>query len=473
LPSPVNDEYDLIVIGAGSAGLTAARFGARVGATVLLVERDRVGGDCTWTGCIPSKTLLHAAKVAHLIRGAEMFGISAAEVRVDFPRVMGQVKAVIDQVYRFESPGRLEAEGIGLLKGEARFVDKNTIDVSGRRVKANRFVIATGADPVLPPIQGLAETPYLTYETVFDLAALPTHLLVLGAGPVGIELAQAFLRLGSRVTVLEEEDRILPIADPEAVEVLARGLVAEGMQIKTGYRMHRLLSSAARVVASSAGTNVEGDALLVAVGRKPRLDRLDLQRIGVEVNGKPARIKVDDHLRTTAPTIYAAGDVTGSFQFTHYAGFQGFQAARNALLPGVSKGVQATVPWVVFTDPEVGQVGVTEAEARRRSDRVRVHRWPMARVDRAQTQAATEGFIKIVTEPDGTVLGATIVASLADPMVNELAVAMAGGIKLSRLASTIHAYPTYGFGIQQLAAEDALTKATSGLKGKLLRGLAR
>lgn len=467
------DEYDLVVIGAGSAGLTAARFGARVGASVLLIERDRVGGDCTWTGCIPSKALLQAAQVAQLMRQAASFGIRAVKPEIDIARVMGAVRATIDRVYRFESPEELAHQGISLAQGQARFVDDHVLDVAGRSVQGKRMVIATGAVPVRPPIAGLSEVPYLTYEHLFDLDRRPSHLIVLGGGPTGVELAQAFLRLGSKVTVLEEQARILRAADLQASELLAACLVAEGMAIVTECRIEAVSASGTTISVSTSRGQVVGDALLVAVGREPRINVLDLEKAGVEIGGRPARIKVDDHLRTSQPHIYAAGDVTGSFQFTHYAGFQGFQAARNALLPGATKVRHPSVPWVVFTDPEVGQVGLTEDQARERFDTVQVHRWPMERVDRAQTQGRPNGFLQVVTQPDGTILGATVVAGLAGPFVNELAVAIEANLKLPQLAGAIHAYPTYGFGIQQLAAEDAVQRATSGLKGRLLRGLVR
>lgn len=467
------DDYDLVVIGAGSAGLTAARFGARVGASVLLIERDRVGGDCTWTGCIPSKAFLQAAQVAQLMRQAASFGIRAVEPEVDFAGVMGAVRVAIDRVYRFESPEELAQQGISLARGQARFVDDHMLDVAGRSVQGKRTIIATGAVPARPPIAGLAEVPYLTYERVFDLDRRPSHLIVLGGGPTGVELAQAFLRLGSKVTVLEEQARILPAADSRASELLAACLAAEGMAIVTQCRIEAVSPSGTTISVSTSRGQVVGDALLVAIGREPQINGLDLEKADVEIDGRPARIKVDDHLRTNQPHIYAAGDVTGSFQFTHYAGFQGFQAARNALLPGAAKGRHPSVPWVVFTDPEVGHVGITEDQARERFDTVQVHRWPMERVDRAQTQGRPNGFLQVVTQPDGTILGATVVAGLAGPFVNELAVAIEANLKLPQLAGTIHAYPTYGFGIQQLAAEDALQRATSGLKGRLLRGLVR
>jgi len=263
------------------------------------------------------------------------------------------------------------------------------------------------------------------------------------------------------VTLVEAQPRILPAADPRASELLATCLAAEGMSILTQCQIEAVSRSGSTISMATSRGRLVGDALLVVVGREPRIHELGLERAGVAVDGQPGRITVDDHLQTSQPHIYAAGDVTGSFQFTHYAGFQGFQAARNALLPGAAKGRRSWVPWIVFTDPEVGQVGFTEDQARQRFGTVQVHRRSMDRVDRAQTQGRADGFLQVVTQPDGTILGATVVAGQAGPFVNELAVAIEANLKLPQLAATIHAYPTYGFGIQQLAAEDALQRATT------------
>ncbi len=470
----MSERYDLVVIGAGSAGLTAASFASHVGARVLLVEREQVGGDCTWTGCVPSKALLHVARVAHEMRHAGDLGLASREPRVDLAGVMRWVKTVVARVYALESPEKLAEEGIEVAQGSARFLDPHTIEVGGRSVAGEHFVIATGAEPAIPPIPGLAQTPHLTYRTVFDLATLPARLLVLGGGVIGIEMAQAFLRLGARVTVLEALERIIAPLDPEASAALARYLEMEGLEVRTGANVERVSRGVAGTISVRAGgQDLEGDALLVAVGRRPRLDGLNLKQARVECGADPPRIHVDGRLRTSQAHIFAAGDVTGGAQFTHYAGWQGFQAARSALLPGGSAGTRATVPSVVFTDPEVGQVGITEAEARAQQEPLEVHRWPMERTDRAQTQGATDGFLKLVVKPDGSLLGATAVAGVAGELINELELVREAGFKLPAVASSIHAYPTYGFAIQQLAAQVALAKATSGLKGKLLRRLVR
>lgn len=467
----MNDRYDLAVIGAGSAGLSAASFAARLGARVALVERARVGGECTWTGCVPSKALLHAAKVVHQMQAATALGPRLAVTEVDLRRVMAQVQAVIQRVYRFETPEVLAEEGLDVVHGPACFLNAHTIDVDGRALRSRRFVICTGARPIIPPIPGLANTPHLTYETVFQLATLPPSLLVLGGGPVGVELAQAFQRLGSAVTLIEQAGGLVPTADPDASAALAERLRDEGMRVRLGATVERIETHDSSVTAVMPKETCAGDALLVAAGRRPDLAGLGLDRAGV-AHG-PQGILVDDHLRTSESHIYACGDVIGSFQFTHYAAWQGFVAVRNALLPGNMRGTRPTVPWVVFTDPEVAQVGLTEAQARERSDRVHVQRWPVERIDRAQTAGEQTGFLKLITRPDGKLVGATVVASAASELVNELALAVERGLTLRDLAATVHAYPTYSFGIQQASAEATYSQLTSGWRGRLLSVLAR
>ncbi len=463
--------YDLVVIGAGSTCLPTASFARRPGARVALVESDRVGGDCTWTGCVPSKALLHAAKVAHQMRHAGSVGLDPVEPQVDLAKVMTGVRAAIQRVYALETPEVLAKDGVEVVLWRASFRNPHTLNVGGRVLHSKRFIICTGAEPAFPPIPGLADVPTLTYQNVFELQELPAHLLVLGGGPIGVELSQAFRRLGSRVTILQRGGRILPVADPEASSVLTGVLAREGIEVCAGEEAQNVEQTPTGTrVTTSKGTYV-GDKLLVALGRRPKVEGLGLEKAGVEFTEKG--ISVDDQLRTSQRHIYAAGDVTGSFQFTHYAGWQGFIAARNALLPGSSGGKRETVPWVIFTDPQVGQAGLTEQQARERGEQVRVHRWPVERIDRAQTVGEQEGFIKLVARPDGTLLGATVVAGAGDELTNELALAIEQGLKLGDVARSIHVYPTYGIGTQQVSADATLAQLTRGWRGKALRTLIR
>jgi pyruvate/2-oxoglutarate dehydrogenase complex dihydrolipoamide dehydrogenase (E3) component len=361
-------------------------------------------------------------------------------------------------------------QGIEVAFGAASFVDEETIAIGDRHVSSRHFVVCTGSEPIVPSLPGLAQTPFLTYKDVFSLKAFPRRLLVLGSGPIGAELAQAFGRLGSEVVLVEAADRLLPIADPDASAVLRDRFTREGVEVFVRTAVDHVEESGDGIALTAAGRRIEGDALLVAVGRRPRLDGLNLDRAAVAFTEDG--ISVDSKLRTSNPRIYAAGDAAGSMQFTHYAGWQGYVAARNALFPGAMRGKREGVPWVVFTDPAVGQVGLTEEEARHRGWNTEVLRLPLERIDRAQTTGELEGFIKLVTRND-TLVGATVVAPVAGEVINELALAIQSKVTLRQLSSTIHVYPTYGIGIQQLASHATIAGFVRGWQGRLLRRLMR
>ena len=469
--------YDVVVIGAGSAGVWAAPFAARLGARVALVEKNRIGGDCTHFGCVPSKALLRAAGVAWHLRTADRFGIDPVQsgLDVDLGRVMASVRRAIDRVYALETPEALARIGVDVIMGAAHFEDPHTVSIgTERRVRARHFLICTGARPVTPQIPGLEETSFWTYETVWRQERLPRRLLVLGSGPVGTELTQAFSRLGSEVTVFERGDRPLSVADPDASAVLREVFEQEGVRFRFGARVERVRERAGTTLVTDRGEDVEGDALLVAVGRRPAVEGLELERAGVEYSSHG--IGVNAHLQTTQKHIYACGDVIGSFQFTHYAAWQAAIAVRTMLFPGSSSGVRANVPWTVFTDPEVAHCGLSESEARQRFPRenaVRIARWQLDHLDRAVTDQDLRGFIKVVHRPDGEILGAQIVAARAGEMIHELALAIDRHIKLNELASSIHVYPTYAIGVQQVAAEVRLQSLAASQAVKLARRLAR
>lgn len=464
------DLYDLVVIGGGSAGLTAADFAARIGAKVLIAA-EQIGGDCTWTGCIPSKALTRIARLAHDQLHARSSGIGSSEVRVDFPRVMAEVRAAIARVYSYETPEVLARRGIEVTIGEVHFLDADMIQAGERRIAAKQFVICTGAEPAIPAIPGLPGVRYLTYETVFDLNRLPATLIIIGAGATGLEIAQALARFGSRVTLIDQRASVLPDADPEASAIIHRRLQSDGVTVELSTEVKRVTTEDGQVVLSAGASQLKAETLLVAAGRRPRVAGLNLELARVEVRG--GSIRVNKNLRTSNPLVYAAGDVTGGFQFTHYAGWQGYVAARNALLPRAQEGVRSNIPWAVFTDPEIAQAGLSEAEARAQFTDVRVHRLDLERVDRAQTEDEREGFLKLISTADGKLVGATTVSSAAGETINELALAIDRELTVSELASTIHAYPTYGFAIQQLAAEATFEAAATGIRGQAMRALRR
>ena len=441
-----------------------------------MVERSRVGGDCTWTGCVPSKALLKAAGVAQSSRTADRFGLSAADPVLDMRAVMERIRSVIARIYDSESPEALSSEGIDVIHGEAAFTGTDIVSVEGRSLSARRFLVCTGASPVVPGIRGLEAVDYHTYETVWDMEEVPGSLAVIGGGAVGCELAQAFARLGSQVTLIEAADRILPQEDPEVSEVISRRFESEGMTVMVGAEAQAVSASAGEVAGTcielAGGTSIEADALLVAVGRRPNAGELALEAAGVSWG--PQGIQTDRHLRTANKRVYAAGDVTGGPQFTHYAGWQAFMAVRNAFLPGNTVAVREQVPRAVFTDPESAHTGLTEAEARAtHGTKVLVSRWPMSEVDRALTDGEADGFLKVVHLAKGRVLGATIVAPNAGELIQEWTLAIDRGLKLGDMARSIRVYPTYSMASQQLALRAYSERLLGGRVGGLLRQLAK
>ncbi|MXZ91296.1 MAG: NAD(P)-binding protein [Chloroflexi bacterium] len=464
--------YDLAIIGAGSAGLTAARFAARLGKRIALIEANRVGGDCTWTGCVPSKALLHAARVAHAIRNAGRYGIAASDPSVDFRTVMSRIRAAIEQIYAAESPDALRAEGIDVIEERAEFADSRTVSAGGRRITAKRFLICTGASPFVPPVPGLTDVPYLTYETFWQLESLPSRLTVIGGGPIGCELAQACQRLGSQVTLAEALPRILPNDEPDAAAIVASSLRRDGVELRLSSPVESVRRSDDGITVTAAGDDIAGDGLLVALGRRPNVVGLGLEAAGVDCGD--AGIVVDDYLRTGARDIYAAGDCIGGFQFTHYAGFQGAMAVRNMMLPGRSRARPAHPPWATFTDPEAAHVGYTEEQARQQfGDQTLVSTLPMESIDRAVTDDAGDGFIKVVHRSNGTVLGATVVGRQAAEALQGWSIAAARGLRMGHVAQVMQAYPSLATGNQQIAWDAYLDGLTQGFAGRALRWLSR
>ncbi len=467
----MKDTYDLVIIGGGAAGLIAAPFAVQLGARVAFIEKNRIGGDCTWTGCVPSKTLIKSARVAYQMRTASRFGLAPVEAAVDLKLVMDHVRSVIAKIYSYTTPETLRKQGIHVFLGEPHFVDAHTISIGDQTLSANYVLICTGAHPFVPPITGLDTTSYLTYQNIWDLNVLPKHLVVIGGGPIGCEIAQSFRRLGSKVTLLEGGDRLLPRDDSDASKALAEVFCTEGIDLRLKSSVERTWQDGNNTHITTAGQEIVCDALLVAIGRRPNIEGLDMEKAGVKYSEQG--IQMDRHLRTSQPHIYAAGDCLGGFQFSHYAGWQGFIAVRNALLPGSSKGITDQVPWTTFTDPEVAHVGMTEEKARQKlGDGVFTNIWPMKRVDRALNEAEDTGFLKLVYRKDRRLLGVTIVAAEAGEMINEWVIAMKHNFKVDELASVIHVYPTYSTASMQASAAILVKRLLGGLSGEVVKRLA-
>lgn len=460
--------YDLVVIGAGAAGLLAADFAARLGVRVAIVEKDRIGGDCTWTGCMPSKALVRVARAAHQVRTAGAYGIRAEEPCADMPAVRDYLRTAIARVYRSTTPEALNEKGIDVISGAARFVNSNTIMVGESILPAKRVLISTGACPVTPPIEGLSEVPFFTYETIFDNDRLPRSLVVIGGGPLGSEIAQAYRRLGSQVTIVAP--RLLPKEDDDVRAIIARTFDHEGIRLVLGRALSAQQDGDEVVVTSDTGSAC-GDMVLVAAGRTANLKDLDLDKAGVQHTDRG--IMVDQRFQTNVKSIFAAGDVVGGAQFSHFAAWQAFFAARNALLPLRRKRPAPAIPRVTFTDPEVAHVGpsVEAARATYRDDLV-VRTTPAASIDRAVTENDNEGFVRLLTRRDGTIIGATIVASRAGEALAELALAVSQEMSVAQLATAVHPYPTYSTAVQQLAADLSVKRSLGSLPGRIASRLA-
>jgi pyruvate/2-oxoglutarate dehydrogenase complex dihydrolipoamide dehydrogenase (E3) component len=449
--------YDLVVLGGGTAGLTAAVGAAAQGARTLLIERDRTGGDCLWTGCVPSKALLTVAERAHLARTSGHLGVTA-EVEVDLAAALAHVKRSIATIEPHDSPERLRREGVEVLHGDGRFTGPDRIEVAGRTIRFRRAMIATGAAPLVPPIPGLRGSEPLTSDTLWELTELPGRLVVLGGGPIGAELGQAFARLGSQVTIVEQADGLLPREEPEAQAIVAASLRADGVEVRTGspaIRVERDHAGTRLVVGTAGGEDAIGfDRLLVALGRRPSVTGLGLEAAGVELHASGA-VAVDARLRTSNPAIYAGGDVTMLLPFTHTASTHGATVVQNALF-GLRRTVDhERIPWVTFTDPEVARVGLSVAQARARfGDRVRVRTAHHSEMDRAVTADRTAGYARLVGDPRGRIVGATVVGPRAGETIGEVVAWMAGGATLSTIVRSTRAYPTWSQDLGDASLEE-------------------
>jgi len=446
---PARFDYNLVVIGAGSAGLVSAYIGATVKAKVALIEKNRMGGDCLNTGCVPSKALIRTARLMAEARDSERYGIRKMSAELDFGDVMARVRDVIRKIEPHDSPERYRNMGVDVIEAEAKLVSPWEVEAGGRRISARSIVLATGAEPMVPPIEGLEEIDYLTSDTLWDLEALPERLVVLGGGPIGSELTQAFARLGSKVTVVEMAERLLPREDAEAGSLLAQHLEKDGVTVATAHKALRVESDEAgqRLVCEHDGREVvfEFSHLLVALGRKTRTSGYGLEALGVRLD-EAGRLDVDGFQRSNFPNIYVCGDAAGPYQFTHVASHQAWSAAVNALVSPLwsFRTDYRVIPWVTFTDPEVARVGLSEEEARAQEIDHEVTTYGLDDLDRAIADSADYGHVKVLTEPGkDRILGATIVGAHAGEMLPEFVLAMKHGLGLNKLLGTIHVYPTF------------------------------
>lgn len=465
--------YNLVAIGAGTAGLVAAAGAAGLGARVALVERRLLGGDCLNYGCVPSKAVLRAARAARELREAAAFGLSSGgAVRQDFAAVMTRMRAIRARIAPHDSAHRFRDLGVDVFVGAARFVAPDAVDVDGRRLRFARAVIATGARPAAPPIPGLAEAGFLTNETVFGLTSLPPRLVVIGAGPIGCELSQAFARFGSRVTIVSLDPRALPREDPDAAGILEHQLVQDGVALCLGAAITAVRrSERGKAVVFDRGRGpetVEADEILVAVGRAPNVEELGLEAAGIAATRDG--ITVDDRLRTTNPRVYAAGDVCSRFKFTHAADAMARVVVENALFFGRRRASTLVIPWCTYTDPEIAHVGFYEREARAAGFDVRTLEIDLAEIDRAIVDDDGPGFARLhVDGRRGRILGATIVAPHAGDVIGEVSLAMTAGLGATALSATIHPYPTRAEILRKLGDRYRRSRVTPGLRRWLER----
>jgi len=457
--------YNLVVIGAGPAGLTAAREAASLGAKVALIERNLIGGACVNVGCIPSKSIIRTARLYADIRDAETFGGDTPKhVRVDFQRAMTRMRQIRQRIGRADAAETLASEGIDLYFGEARFSGQDSILVAGQSLRFRKALVATGAHPTLPTIPGLAEAGYLSNETMFDLVDCPKRLLVIGGGPLGCETAQAFCLLGAKVILAQSDPMFLPGEERDAAQILSDALAREGVEVRLNTSVVAVRTAGGKkladLVRDDDTTTISVDQIVTGIGRSPNVDGLDLENAGVAYDA--SGIRVDDYLRTTNPRIYAAGDVCLEYKFTHTAEATARIAVRNALFLGRGRLSKLVVPWCTYTDPEIAHVGLYPAQARQNGIPVKTYTVLMHDVARAVMDGEEEGFVKIhVKEGSDRILGATVVASHAGEMINAVSLAIRSGMGLHALADVIHPFPTQAQGIKMAGDAYRRTRLTS------------
>jgi pyruvate/2-oxoglutarate dehydrogenase complex dihydrolipoamide dehydrogenase (E3) component len=463
-------EYDLCIIGGGAAGLVTAAGAAALGAKVILIERDKLGGDCLYTGCVPSKALIHSAHVAYGVTEASRAGLSAILNPVEQQKVLGRVNEVIAQIEPNDSPERFEELGVEVLFAEAQFIDDATVIADERTITSRYFVLATGSRPLIPEITGLDSVDYLTNETIFHVGESIKHLIILGSGPIACEMAQSYARLGAKVSMISQSS-LLPREDNDLSAVVKSQFESEQIDLYLDVDVELVLKTDTGLAVqfdNSGHQIIEGSHLLVATGRLANIDGFGLEKAGVEtVSG---RLKLDKRLRTTNQRIFACGDVAGPYLFTHMAEHQAGVVLRNTLFRLPAKVQTTGIPWCTFTSPELAHVGLSEKEARKQGKKHEVYCFPFSEIDRAIADDQTEGMVKVITSPRGKILGACIVGPHAGELIAEYSLAMSAGLSLSALSKTIHLYPSLAQ-INRRVADIRLKATLTPFKQRILKKL--
>jgi len=474
MSNPTIIKTDICVIGAGSGGLSVAAGAVQMGAKVVLIEKGAMGGDCLNTGCVPSKALLAAGHTAQTMRDAAAFGIKATEPEVDWAAVNQHVHSIINAIAPNDSVERFEGLGVHVIQEAASFVDKHTVQAGNTQIQAKYVVVATGSSAFVPPIPGVENVPYFTNENIFENKEKVDHLIVIGGGPIGIELAQAHRRLGAQVTVIEVA-KLLMKDDPDLTSIVIDHLRGEGITLAEGVQDLRLEKTANGITAfynlDGQSQQVDGSHLLVATGRKANVNSLNLEAAGIDFS--PRGIEVDNRLRTSNKKVFAIGDVAGPYQFTHMAAYQAGIIIRNILFKLPAKVDYSAVPWVTYTDPELAHVGLSEADAKKQGTEVRILKWSFEENDRAQAERRTEGLVKVVTTPKGLILGASIVGLHAGELIQPWILAVSQKLKIGAMASMIAPYPTLAEVNKRVAGSFYTDKLFSSGTKKVVRFLLR
>jgi len=448
LSKPTQFDRNLIVIGAGSAGLVSSIIAAAVNAKITLIEKHKMGGDCLNTGCVPSKALIKSAKIASLIKRSNEFGINVAESNIDFAAVMERIQSIIKKIEPHDSVERFEGLGVECIEGTATITSPWSVEINKKTLTAKNIIVATGAGPFVPPIKGIEDIDYLTSDNLWEIRDQPKRLVVLGGGPIGCELSQAFARLGSSVTQVEMAPRIMAREDEDVSALITEKFIHEGVDVRTNHKAKEFIIRDNKNILiceyDGQDVEIEFDSLLVAVGRKPNTSGFGLDELGVELNNNKT-IKVNEYLQSSVPSIYACGDVAGPYQFTHTAAHQAWYASVNTLFGRFKrfKADYSVIPWATFTDPEVARVGLNEQDAKQQNIPYEISLFQLDELDRALTDEETEGFVKVLTVPGkDKILGATIVGDHAGELITEYITAMKNKTGLNKILGTIHIYPT-------------------------------